>query len=445
MDKRIADISDPKIITPADGCTDLFFRLFNSMYDGVCIFEVCGTKVKALYLNERYFQVVGYTREQYLPYYDNITITLFEEDEKRIFEKAYECLEKGTDFFCEVRGYRFDQSVGWFCVRARAVDFIKSDNPVFLASINDITEQKKTEHMLSLNTERSRILEETSTAFLLDYDWVNDTMTFSPARDRENIVIPAYTSYLRRESCPIYDEDVIYYCKVLFNVCRKQGKEVVDVRSLNKKLNEYSICRIIFSSIADEYGSVFRVVGRIEEIDERSGLIARLAADRSSNSIAGLPDSESALSVIRHRLSECHSRCFMAVADLDDFTEFNKKYGKAAADNAILLAAELIKKTFPENAVIYRYVSDDFVIFLEDITESALYDMVDKLRAACQTAMLTLNGESKNAVLSFSVGAAWTVCRDKVNIKDFFITADRALIKAKKECKGSMYVEKITY
>lgn len=444
MDKRIADISDPKVIIPADGCTDLFFRLFNSMYDGVCIFEVCGTKVKALYLNERYFHVVGYTREQYLPYYDNVTITLFEEDEKRIFEMAFECLEKGTDFYCEVRGYRFDQSVGQFCIRARAVDFIKSDNPVFLASINDISDQKNTEHMLSLNAERSRILEETSTAFLLDYDWVNDIMTFSPARDRENIVIPAYTSYLRR-NCPIYEEDVIYYCKVLFNICRKPGKGFVDVRSLDKKLNKYTICRLILTSIADEYGSVFRVVGRLEEIDEHSGLIARLAADRTSNSIAGLPDSVSALSTIRNRIAECRCRCFMALADLDDFTRFNEKYGKAAADDAILLAAELIKSAFPDNAVIFRYVSDDFVIFLEDITESMLHDMVDKLRVACQTAMLTLNGEAQSAVLSFSVGAAWTVCNEKVNIKDFFITADRALIKAKNECKGKMYVEKITY
>lgn len=444
MDDRIAHISDPNLITPADNCTDLFFRLFNSMYDGVCIFEVCGAKVKALYLNERYFQVIGYTKEQYLPYYDNVTITLFEEDEKRIFEHAEECVKSGMDFFCEVRGYRFDGSVGWFSIRARVVDFIKSDNPVFLASINDISGQKDTAHKLSINSERYKILEETSSAFLLDYDYINDVMTFSPGKGREDIVIRSYTSYLRR-SCPIYDEDVIYYCNVLFKTCRKKGKGFVDVRSLDKNREYYTICRIIFSSIADEFGEIIRVVGRIEVLEEGSGLVARFAEDRASNSVAGLTDSTTAFGIIKERLPNCRNRCFMVIADIDRFTVFNKKYGKAAADDAVRLSAELIKSVFPENAVIFRYVGDEFVIFAEDISESELYDMIDKLRASCGTAMLELNGESVNVDISFSVGAGWTVCDERVNIKDLFITADRALIKAKKEGGNRMHVEKIIY
>lgn len=444
MDDRIAHISDPNLITPADNCTDLFFRLFNSMYDGVCIFEVCGAKVKALYLNERYFQVIGYTREQYLPYYDNVTITLFEEDEQRIFDHAEECVKSGDDFYCEVRGYRFDGSVGRFCIRARVVDFIKSDNPVFLASINDITAQKDTDHLLSINAERYKILEETSSAFLLDYDYENDVMTFSPGKGREDMVIRSYTSYLRR-NCPIYDEDVIYYCNVLFKTCRKKGKGFVDVRSLDKDRSFYTICRIIFSSIADEFGEIIRVVGRIEVIDESSGLVARFAEDRSSNSVAGLTDSTTALGIIKNRLPRCRSRCFMVVADIDRFNAFNEKYGKAAADDAVRLSAELIKSVFPENSVIFRYVGDEFVIFAEDISESELYDMIDKLRASCRTAMLTVNGESVSVDISFSIGAAWTVCDEKVNIKDFFITADRALIKAKKEGGNRIHVEKIIY
>lgn len=444
MDNRIAHISDPNLITPTDNCTDLFFRLFNSMYDGVCIFEVSGAKIKALYLNERYFQVIGYTREQYLPYYDNVTITLFEEDEKRIFDNAEECIKSGNDFYCEVRGYRYDGSVGWFCIRARVVDFIKSDNPVFLAAINDITAQKDTEHQLSINSERYKILEETSSAFLLDYDYKKDIMIFSPGKGRDDIVIPSYTSYLRR-NCPIYDEDVIYYCNVLFKTCRKKGKGFVDVRSLDKGRSFYTICRIIFSSIADEYGEIIRVVGRIEVIDESTGLVARLAADRSSNSVAGLSDSATALGNIKNRLTECRSRCFMIVADIDGFTEFNQKYGKTAADDAVRLSAEIIRSVFPENSVIFRYVGDEFVIFIEDTSESDVYDMIYKLRAACKMAMLTVNGESVSVDISFSVGAAWTVCSERVNIKDFFITADRALIKAKKEGGDKIHVEKIIY
>lgn len=437
MEDRIAHISDPNTIIPAEGCSDLFFRLFNSTYDGICIFEVCGAKVRALYLNDRYFQVIGYSREQYLPYYDNVTITLFEEDEKRIFEHAAECVESGGDFFCEARGYRFDGSIGWFCIRARIVDFIKSENPVFLASINDVTPQKNTENMLRINSERYRILEETSSAFLLDYDWRNDVMTFSPGKDREDIVINNYTSYLRRES-PIYDEDVVYFCHTLFKDCRKKGRGYVDVRSMDRDRKNYSVCRIIFSSIEDEYGEVIRVVGRIEELYEATGLIPRFAEETNVRATEYLGE-------IKKNIAACNDRAFMIVCDIDDFNSFVNKYGKAAGDDVLKLSEQLMKSVFPEGTVIFHYLGDEFVVFAENITESDLHDIADKFRAAFRTAAVNVNGESVNADLTFCAGAAWTVCDEKVNLKDFFITAERALIKAKKAGRDRMHVEKIIY
>ena len=444
MDKRYAEISNPNIIIPADNCSDLFFRLFNSLNDGICVFEVRGKKIRALYLNDRYFEIIGFTKEQYLPYYDNVTVTVFKEDEERILEKAKKCLETGKDFICEARGYRYDGSINQLCIKAKCVDFIKSDYPVFLASISDISALKKTEQLLSIKTERSRILEETTGAFLIEYDCINDVMVFSRGKDLDDVIITSYSSYLRRD-CPIYDDDLLYYCNALFKVCRKKDREVVDVRSFDRKRNEYSVCRIILSSITDDYDRVIRVVGRIEIVDEKSGITARLAEDRKCNSVAGLPDSLTALGLIKERLECCGKHCFMAVADIDNFTRFNELYGKETADNAIMLAAELIKDVFGEQAIIFRYVGDEFVIFIEDISESTLYDMVDKLRAACRTAMLTAEGGTCSAEISLSVGAAWTSCDKKVSVKDFFITADKALIKAKTDGKNRMYVEKIIY
>lgn len=209
MDKKITDITDPSIIVPADNCKDIYFSLFNSMYDGLSVFEVCGNKIRALYLNERYFDNVGYTLEQYTPYIENVTVTLFEEDEQRIFGLAQECIRNHSDFYCEVRGYRFDGSVGWFCIRARTVDFIKSDNPVFLASINDISRRKELEHKYNISKERYRILEETSSAFLFEYSLLNDNMTFFPKAGKSHEIVN-YGMYLRRSN-RIYPDDAIYF------------------------------------------------------------------------------------------------------------------------------------------------------------------------------------------------------------------------------------------
>ena len=188
MDKKLTDITDPSIIVPADDCGDLYFKLFNNMYDGLSVFELNGGKVRALYLNERYFDTIGYTKEQYRPYIDNVTVTLQEEDEHRLISSAERSIKEKTDLYCEVRGYRYDGSVGWFCIRARTADFIKSSGITFLASINDISEQKVLEYELSINRERFRILEETVSALLFEYNPFTDKMRFSVKGVKDYII-----------------------------------------------------------------------------------------------------------------------------------------------------------------------------------------------------------------------------------------------------------------
>lgn len=262
-------------------------------------------------------------------------------------------------------------------------------------------------------------------------------MTFSPGKDRNDIVINGYTSYLRRE-CPIYDEDVVFFCHTLFRDCRKKGRSFIDVRSLDKDRRNYSVCRIIFSSIEDEYGEVIRVVGRVEELYEASRFIPEFAEEKNIRATEALGE-------IKNRLALCRERAFMAVCDIDDFTSFVKEYGNDAADDVISLFGQLMHSVFPEDTVIFHYLGDEFVVFAENISESDLYDIADRLRAAVRTAAVTVNGKSVNAGLTFCAGAAWTICDEKVNLKDFFITAERALIKAKKEGADRIHVEKIIY
>lgn len=442
MDKKITDITDPSIIVPADGCKDIYFSLFNSMYDGLSVFEVCGNKVKALYLNERYFDNVGYTLEQYTPYIENVTVTLFEEDEQRIFSLAQECIKNHSDFYCEVRGYRFDGSVGWFCIRARTVDFIKSDNPVFLASINDITQRKELEHQYHISKERYRILEETSSAFLFEYSMVNDTMTFFPQAGRSHEVTN-YGMYLRRSN-RIFAEDALYFYYILMRCCRKECKGFIDIRYLDNVSESYIPTRLHYSSIADEYGFVLSIVGRIENITEQNGIKPALVSEKYNLPYGDLMPAKEAVAEIAEKISHEGSRGALLFADIDDFDDFNAAYGKEAADNAVALAAEIIRDIFSD-AVVFKFPDDEFVIYTENMSEPDLHDRYEKLQAACRTIKLTSDSDSRAVGITFSVGAAQTVNSSKVNIKDYFVTAERVLFKAKADGKNRMYVEKIIF
>lgn len=131
-------------------------------------------------------------------------------------------------------------------------------------------------------------------------------------------------------------------------------------------------------------------------------------------------------------------------ADIDDFGDFNSRYGKEAADNAVALAAEIVGDVFSDS-VVFKFPDDEFVIYTENMSEPDLHDRYEKLQAACRTIKLTSGNTVSDIGITFSVGAAWTHNSSKVNMKDYFITAERVLYKTKTDGKNRMYVEKIIF
>lgn len=55
---------------------------------GVAIYELCPDRVRSLYFNKKYYEMVGYTKEQYEQYADSVTSSLYGDSAEMIFEKA---------------------------------------------------------------------------------------------------------------------------------------------------------------------------------------------------------------------------------------------------------------------------------------------------------------------------------------------------------------------
>ena len=157
---------------------DVSSMIIDHLMCGVAVYEVFPDRVGAVYLSDRYYDTVGYTKEAYEQYLDNVTASLYEESVKLIFEKAEYSVKTGETFYVECRGKRQDGGDVWVLVKAQLVDFIESDNPVFLAIVQDITARKTAEFENAINVERNRILEATSNAVTFEYDIENDVMTF---------------------------------------------------------------------------------------------------------------------------------------------------------------------------------------------------------------------------------------------------------------------------
>ncbi len=443
MDKRLADITNPSTLVTADGCENLCFKLLDSMLEGMCILEVRGRKVKALYMNNSFFETIGFTKEQYLPYLDNVTVMLFEEDEQCVLEHVKESIKNGTGFKCEVRGYRNDGTVGYYLIKVRPADFIKSDYPVFTVAFTDITYSKQLEQELAKRNERCRLLENNVSDYFLEYSILNDTMTFNSCRKNRSFTIENYSMYLRREET-VHPSDANYFFNILCKACRRKHSGVVYVRTINEERSDYVICRITYSSVDDGYGRIMSVIGRAEVLCDDDKSVPQLISEMNESVLEFTDTFEEGIEKINEIIADGRRDNYMIVADIDCFEEYNKKYSSEAADKAIAAAAKAIRDVFG-SAIIFRYIGDEFVIFAEGLTEVQIYNMFDRLRAA--VSCIAVNEETdESAGLTFSAGAAYTAnTSEKVNIRDYFITADKALYRAKSEGRDRLCAEKIIY
>lgn len=62
--------------------------------------------------------------------------------------------------------------------------------------------------------------------------------------------------------------------------------------------------------------------------------------------------------------------------DLNSFKRINDHYGHSEGDRALILAAELLKKSFGEYGVVTRYAGDEFVVMLNTTDEQLIRKLI---------------------------------------------------------------------
>lgn len=358
---------------------------------GVAIYELCPDRVRSLYFNKKYYEMVGYTEEQYEQYADSVTSSLYGDSAEMIFEKAGRSVKTGETFYAECKGRRFDGSDIWVLVKAKLVDFIESEHPVFLAIVQDITNRKQAEYENAVNLERYRILEATSNAVTFEYDIPDDIMTFSYSggrADSANRSISNYAEVSKRTKI-VYPDDAAKFYAAL----KKAGKKPVscmrlDYRSTIIDQNSYRWVRTCYSSVADA--------------SEKTG-----------------------------------AKSFFIMIDIDDFKAFNDTYGHSFGDEVLRAVGKTLSTKFRNN-IIGRFGGDEFIVFARAVSESVV---VDKFEDFLKIVGTTEIG-GKQYEIKCSIGIAWSD-RSDIDYSRYFDEADEQLYKAKKAGKCRICHKKI--
>ena len=408
---------------------------------GVAIYELCPDRVRSLYFNKKYYEMVGYTEEQYEQYADSVTSSLYGDSAEMIFEKAGRSVKTGETFYAECKGRRFDGSDIWVLVKAKLVDFIESEHPVFLAIVQDITNRKQAEYENAVNLERYRILEATSNAVTFEYDIPDDIMTFSYSggrADSANRSISNYAEVSKRTKI-VYPDDAAKFYAAL----KKAGKKPVscmtlDYRSTIIDQNSYRWVRTCYSSVADASGKVIKVLGRTQDIDDEKREHQRMTKLVEIDSTTGLLNKLATTNHIQRLIGEKTSaKSFFIMIDIDDFKAFNDTYGHSFGDEVLRAVGKTLSTKFRNN-IIGRFGGDEFIVFARAVSESVV---VDKFEDFLKIVGATEIG-GKQYEIKCSIGIAWSD-RSDIDYSRYFDEADEQLYKAKKAGKCRICHKKI--
>lgn len=119
-----------------------------------------------------------------------------------------------------------------------------------------------------------------------------------------------------------------------------------------------------------------------------------------------------------------HSRCWLAMLDLDHFKQINDKHGHLFGDEILLVFAQIMRRSFRFDDLLFRYGGEEFVAILLNTDLVGAVGALDRFRQAVADHRFP-HGDP----VTVSIG--WTELQPHVLPTSLLDQADRALYAAK--------------
>lgn len=127
---------------------------------GICAAVVNGSAIRYIFANDRYFELHGYTKEQFNTEIEDISKLFHPDDRQRVLDAAREVNEVGKAKQLEYRIICRDKSERWIRLVISTRRFEGIDEPVQFSVCNDITAQKLALEQASEANETLRLIME---------------------------------------------------------------------------------------------------------------------------------------------------------------------------------------------------------------------------------------------------------------------------------------------
>ncbi len=257
----------------------------------------------------------------------------------------------------------------------------EGDRRLYYITIADATDAVKTAQNEKLLIERYRMLSEVSSAMIVDYEVKRDRLAVSVILSdgkREELRVPSFRRILRQHRL-MSDAPIVIHRDSYerFIELFEKALSAPTASCFDCRVSLYGAgfrwTRLHYVSVADAEGAVYRVLGRVEDIqEERDRENTRLDLERALRRKAeldvmtGLYNKSTSQDKIRALLAEQKqgSHSALMVIDIDDFKLINDRMGHNFGDSFLKQVAAILKKSFREQDIVGRFGGDEFIVFI---------------------------------------------------------------------------------
>ena len=393
--------------------------------------HICDNSLTLIWANDYYFNLFGYTREEYEDNFGESLIPLIAQEDLPLVVNSITTLLEEHEIDITFRIRHKTRNLCWVNMVAACLEQSDSnDFPIANFVLNDVTNLKYAEMKAELEAKKYEIISDISEEIPYEYEIDTDTLTYAKKYETLFGRKSVYRHPMRKFIEAGYiSEDTVKNFTDIFEAAR-QGDIIHNAEyKLKNRSGNFEWHYSNYTLIRDEHGKPLRAVGILRNIDTQKKEQESLLKRAQTDAMTGLLNKATTETYVCKHLKELQSDVYGVVllVDIDDFKNINDTYGHLTGDEVIIeIAHTLMRYTFNDGFV-GRIGGDEFLVFLPNILDTTL--ACEKAEKYASELRRKYPGDDGNPKVTLSIGIAATDV--SIPYSDLMDHADQALYQAK--------------
>ncbi len=404
---------------------------------GIAIVSPHPDGVKLIYTNDAFFEIFGYTREEYESVGDIVRLNLFNQNDFiNIITKINSDYSPGeiVRFECRINKKGGEQK--WVLITTRKPHNAQKNDQTFICNIVDIDSTKNLQMQLQKEKTRYEIIEELSDNIIFNYDVEKDVFEASAKILRSIGTKTRITNAIENITYGdmLDHRDVPAFIGALSNALSGQRRNSFDARIINNR-GDGIWHRIRFTVIYDETGNAVQFIGTLTDIDKEKKEKNRLIVQAETDQLTGFLNKISTALKINEIIRDDGENGALFLFDIDDFKYLNDTYGHHIGDVFLKNFTNKLSLSFRSSDILGRVGGEEFVLYLSGVGDNKHYieEKAQQILNICNSIQIDVAPEKK---VSCSIGIARFPVDGKT-YTELYEKADEAMYFVKKNGKNN--------